>query len=60
MNGDFVSLIEKERAILDRYSLNVWQERDRIIIKQGWESGNSVSSDLRGNTTQGNLFPLEY
>jgi hypothetical protein len=32
MNGDFVLLVEKERAILDRYSLDVWQERDRIII----------------------------
>ncbi len=30
------------------------------FIRKGWECGNSVSSDLRGNTTQGNLFPLKY
>jgi hypothetical protein len=45
MNGDFVSLIEKERAILDRYSLDVWQERDRIIISfydGEIDSGNNI------------------
>ena len=30
------------------------------IIRKGWEFGNSASLDLRGKTTQGNLFPLRY
>ncbi|WP_214558946.1 hypothetical protein, partial [Planktothrix agardhii] len=49
-----------------QYELHKWicRERDVVlameIIRKRWESGNSVSSDLRGNATQGNLFPLKY
>ena len=47
MNGDFVSIIEKQRAILDRYSLDIWEERDRIIISfydGEIDSGNIIFS----------------
>ena len=47
MNGDFVSLIEREREILARYSLDIWQERDRIIISfydGEIDSGNRIFS----------------